>query len=182
MIKQWKKIHTYFLLGILLATFIVYGFSYFIIIDPLRSEVGTLDKKISMYENQYEKTVNQSEKKRSSEELSVVALQVPSERSPDDVLVNVQNIASNTNVTINYIESGNQSDNQAEIQQEEEESTELNENIYSLDATASKLSDINSFLAEMTESKRLMKLESINIQQDAEQAFLTVKFKTFYTG
>ncbi|MGP4108314.1 hypothetical protein [Virgibacillus sp. L01] len=182
MIKQWTKIHTYWLLGILLATFIIYGVCYFTVIDPLQSEVSTLDKKVSMYENQIEKTESQSKEKSPSEELSALALQVPRESSPDDVLLNVHTIASDTNVTINYIESSNQSANQAAVQQEEEESMKLNENIYSLDATGSKLSDINSFLSEMTESKRLMMIETIDLQQDAEQVFITVSFKTFYTG
>ncbi|MFB4166715.1 hypothetical protein [Virgibacillus sp. JSM 102003] len=181
MIKQWTKIHTYWLLGVLLATFIVYGVCYFTVIAPLQSKVSTLDKKVSMYENQFKKTESQS-KESPSEELSALALQVPRESSPDDVLLNLQTIASDTNVTIDYIESANQSANQAAVQQEEEEATELNENSYSLDATASKLSDINSFLAEMTDSKRLMIIESINLQQDAKQVYLTVSFKTFYTG
>ncbi len=182
MTKQWTKIHTYWLLGILLATLIVYGLCYFTIIDPLQSEVNTLDKKVSMYENQFEKRESQSKEKNPSEELSALALQVPRKSSPDDVLLNIQNIASDTNVTIDYIGSGNQSGNQAAVQQEEEKPMKLNENIYSLEASASKLSNINSFLSKMTESKRLMMIETINLQQDAEQVFITVSFKTFYTG
>ncbi|MBP1947781.1 hypothetical protein [Virgibacillus litoralis] len=177
MINHWTKKHSYTLIGVIVVTLIFYGISYFSIIKPMQSELDTMNKKVSMYENQITKTAI-SEDKPNDNEFASFALQVPAKKSPDDVLVNLENIASTANVTINYIESGI---NRPENQQEDEETKKLSENMYSLDATAANLDDINVFLFEMLESERLMIIDTINIQQDEDQVFLTISFKTFYT-
>ncbi|SEQ11195.1 hypothetical protein SAMN05216232_1584 [Virgibacillus subterraneus] len=177
MINQWTKKYTYALIGVIVATLIIYGISYFSIINPMQAEIDTMDMKVSMYENQITKSAISENKP--NEEFSSVSLQVPTEKSPDDVLVNLENIASTANVTINYIGSNI---NVSEIQQEDEETKKLSENIYSLDATAANLGDINVFLSKVLESERLMIIDTINIQQDEDQVFLTISFKTYYTG
>ncbi|WP_164668379.1 hypothetical protein [Virgibacillus doumboii] len=174
MIKNWTKKHTYILVGVIIAALIVYGISYFRIINPMKAEVDSLAKQVSMYETQYEKIIDQSKENIPDDTLSSIELRVPSTKSPDNLLINIQNIASSSNLTINHLK-------EVERQQEQEESSsKINETTYKLDATSSKLKDMNAFLEGIVESDRLMIIDTVHVQQDADQVFLTITFKIYF--
>lgn len=179
MIEQWTKIHTYSFAGIIVALLVIYIISYLSIIKPIQADVESLNKEVSRYEAQYEKIVNQSDNNTIDEQLSSVALQLPTEKSPDTVLVNIQNIAEFSNVTIDYIESGIQVKNQ---QVEEESSSDINKTMYLIDASTSSTANINIFLDKIRRSERLLYIDTINIRQEADQVYLTITIQTYYTG
>ncbi|MEC5421941.1 hypothetical protein QGM71_00345 [Virgibacillus sp. C22-A2] len=181
MIKQWNKKYLLISGGIIITVLLIYGISYFNIVKPMQDEAKALSKEADMYEGQYNKVTGESANEVEDKSLEDAALNVPNEKSPDNVLVNLQKLANSANVTIEYIESIVQGVD--EDQQEDEDSLSvIKESMYSLDVTAANLDEATTFLIKMLNSERMIVIDTMNIQQSEEQVFLSITFTTFYAG
>lgn len=177
MIKHWTKIHTYIAIGIVVAILLIYGISYLNLIKPLQAETKTIETEIAMYEKQLQNVKNGMEEV--SNELKNTAAKIPESKSTDTILTEMQEIALNANVSIEYIGA----DEEVMIQKEaEEESSIINENNYTLDVTATNLNAIHTFLDEITKSERLMRVDALNIEQSESDVYITITFTAFHSG
>lgn len=179
MIRHWNKRYVLLISGIFISVLLIYGISYLYIIKPMEAEADILTSEAAMYEKQYEKITNQSGEAVDNQELASVGLLVPDQKSPDDVLLNLQKLAGSSNVTIDYIQSIILDKS---LQEEEGSSAALNQSVYFLEASANSLNDVNAFLEKILKSDRLMIIETVDVQTDGEQVYLTITFTAFYLG
>ncbi|WP_068674670.1 type 4a pilus biogenesis protein PilO [Oceanobacillus sp. Castelsardo] len=176
MIKNWPKKRTYILVAVIAAVFAIYGISYFTIIKPLKVDKEALATEVSMYENQLDKLQNQTTEDLDDELLRVADF-VPNEPSPDSMLININNIASSANVNIDNIASSSELEGD-----HDEEDTNLQERSYALDVEGRNLKDINSFMDKVITSDRLMRIDTVNIEQTDTDVYLTLTVTIFYKG
>lgn len=177
--KQWNKTYVWLIGGILVSVLLIYGISYLYMIKPMKAEADMLSSEAAVYEKQYEKVTDQPGEEAENQELASVGLMVPNQKSPDDVLLNLQKVASSANVTIESIQSVMQEES---LQEEENPTKSMNESVYLVDASSKSLNDINTFLEGVLKSDRLMIIDAMNVQQDGEQVYLTITFNAFYSG
>ncbi|RKQ29892.1 hypothetical protein [Oceanobacillus halophilus] len=178
MIKNWSKKLTYLLIGVILSILIIYGISYLSIIKPLQAEKSAINQQVSMYEKQLDSVSNQTTESL-DDDLIEVAEKVPKQPYPDEVIRDIRQISSSTNVVIDYLAS---SESSGPGDGEEEESSSILEKSYTLDATATNVEDLNDFMNQLITQERLMTIDTISLQQAENDVFLTISFTTFYTG
>lgn len=173
--KIWTKKYTILLAAVIIAVFLIYGVSYFYVIKPLKDEKGDLDRQVSTYETQYERITNESAGGSIDEELEDVAVKLPNQKAPDNVLTTLQELADASNVTITYVESV--------IENEDAEADGkrdvMNSHPYSLDASAENLADMNQFLEAMRASERLLIIDTLYIDQSGDLVDLSITFRVF---
>ncbi|WP_156291456.1 type 4a pilus biogenesis protein PilO [Oceanobacillus salinisoli] len=174
MLKNWTKTYTYLLFAVIIVA-AIYGISYFSIIKPLQIKTVSLENEVSMYEKQLDSTQNQSDD--SEEDANELTGKVPSNKATDNVLISLEQMAQNTNVTIHLVESA-----KADVLEEDSGDTVIQENNYSLEVTAASLSDMNQFMDHLLENERLIRIDSMNIQQADNEASLNITFTVFYNG
>ncbi|MFC4022545.1 type 4a pilus biogenesis protein PilO [Oceanobacillus longus] len=178
MIKHWGKIHTYIAVGLFVAILVIYGISYLNVIKPLNAEMDSLAKEVSIYDKQLDKLTNEEETDVSAD-LSEVSRKVPNSKSINNVLIELQEIATRADVSIDYIGA----DEELTVQTDEkEESSVLDESSYTLDATATNLGEIDTFLDGVTNSNRLIRIDTINLQHSESDVYLTITFTAFHAG
>ncbi|MGJ9457198.1 hypothetical protein [Oceanobacillus sp. CF4.6] len=178
MIKHWGKIHTYIAVGLFAAILVIYGISYLNVIKPLNAEMDSLAKEVSMYEKQLDKLTNEEEADVSAD-LSEVARKVPNSKSVNIVLTELQEIAAHADVSIDYIGAGGEIN---VVTGEEVDNPIIDESIYTLDATATNLGAINSFIDGVITSNRLIRIDTMNIQHAKTDVYLTITFTAFHAG
>ncbi|WP_087971906.1 hypothetical protein [Oceanobacillus rekensis] len=178
MIKHWNQNHTYIAIGIVVAILLIYGITYLNLIKPLQAETKAIETEISMYEKQLQNIKNGMEEEVSDDLKNTVA-KIPESKSTDTILTEMQEIAVNANVSIEYIGVSGE----ITVQQEgEEESSIIKENSYTLDATAADLDAIHIFLDGVKKSERLLRLDAINMEQSESDIYLTITFTAFHAG
>ncbi|WP_096269677.1 hypothetical protein [Paucisalibacillus globulus] len=178
--NKWTKTHTYFLIGVVIAVVAIYVICFFMIIRPLQVEMNNVEQQLDMVEKRYETINNQSEQEELDEDLENVMLKVPYGESPDQVLSNLQVLASNANVQITSISSvGSEMDKEPN---EEDEAVKVNRTGYSLEVQGDSLEDVNEFLDSILESERLMVMDTLLISQDEQSVAVSVTMTTFYSG
>jgi hypothetical protein len=176
MIKNWTKKQTYILVVIIAAVLAIYGISYFTIIKPLKADTEVLVKEVTMYEKQLDQLENQT-LEGLDEELLRVAELVPHEPSPDSMLINVNKIARSTKVKIDHIASLVES----KIDHEEE-GKNVQEKSYTLEAIGGNLKDVNSFMDKIITGDRLIRIDTVNVEQTNTNVYLTLTITLFYNG
>ncbi|WP_100012098.1 hypothetical protein [Lentibacillus sediminis] len=173
---RWtKKNYIHLALGTVASLIIIYAICYYSLLSPLIAEVTTAEEQISQLEQQAEMAMEGADASEETE-LTEAQLKVPATKSPETVLINLEQLAESAGVTIEYL--GAMELEAAE--KEEEESTSLETTSYTMDASAGNLSDINRFLESITASERLMLIDTLDVQQTESDAFATVTLRTFY--
>ncbi|AIF45375.1 hypothetical protein [Virgibacillus sp. SK37] len=176
--KEWTKTHTYIALGIVAAVIMIYIISFFALIKPAQEEVQTEAQKVSMYEKQLQKADSQANNNSElTEEERSLHLLVPPAKSPDDVLRKLQQAATAAKVTIEYV--GTEGQEQLENKDGNEQTNGLPQERYVVDVYAEKLNDIHYFLDEIQKSERLITIDTLSIQQTAEQVTASLQIKTY---
>jgi predicted membrane protein len=178
--NKWAKTHTYLLIGVVLAIVAIYISCFFMIIRPLQTEMNSVEQQLDMFEKRYETITNQSEQEELDEDLANVILKVPSEESPDNVLSNLQVLASNANVQITSISSAGSE--MGTDTNEDEEAVKVNRTRYSLEIQGDSLDVVNEFLDSVLESERLMVMDTMSISQDEQSVTVSLTMTTFYSG
>lgn len=175
--KEWTKNHTYITLGIVAAVIMIYIISFITLIKPAQEEVRTEVQKVSMYEKQLQKLDSQANSKNElTEEGKALNLLVPPKKSPDDVLRKLQQAATLAKVTIEYVGT----EGQEQLEKGKDEQTEsLPQEQYVIDVYAGKLNDIHHFLDGIQKSERLITIDTLSIQQTADQATASLQIKTY---
>lgn len=176
MIRHWTKVYTLVLIAILIASLIIYVIFFIYIIKPLQTQADTLNSEVVLYEKQAESLANKTNETLLDEELSTTRLKLPGEKTPNNVLRNLQQIANVTGVTISYIESD------VTKQGEEEKESEINSTTYLLEVDAKNLTMMNNFLDEIVESERLFLVDTLILNQTGDSVYVTVTFSGYHTN
>ncbi|WP_249870876.1 hypothetical protein [Oceanobacillus saliphilus] len=178
MIKQWDKHHTYIAIGIVAAILLIYGIAYLYVIKPLQADVEAKQTEISMYENQLDQLSN-GPAEEVHVELAEVASKIPNSKAADLLLIELHEIAEEYRVSIDYIAANGMI---AVENAETEEGSLMNETTYTMDVTGQSLYSMNGFLDGLTEGERLIRIDTINLQQTETDSYLTVTFTVFHAG
>ncbi|WP_163971630.1 hypothetical protein [Oceanobacillus halotolerans] len=173
--KQWAKKHTILLIAVIGSCFIIYGISYWNIIKPLNTELDRLEQEVSMFETQYNRLTSTGGEDTLTGELEEVATLVPMQKSPDNILVVLRQLAESSDINLTYIgELGNQNETEDDGEREN-----LQSHDYTLDASAGDLAAINTFLGEIQQSERFMIIDTMYISQTEDAVDLSVTFRAF---
>ncbi|WP_010651148.1 hypothetical protein [Oceanobacillus massiliensis] len=177
--KHWTKTHTFLVFGMVIVIFLIYGICYLSILKPLHAEQKSMEKEISMYEGNLESIIDGKENDI-SETVNGVGSEVLDMASPEEVLTELQAMASGAGVSIDYIGT----DLEAAVQQPEGQDKDslLNETSYRMDATSGDLQAIDQFLDGLSETVHSLRVDSINLQQEDSEIFLELTFTAFYAG
>lgn len=176
MIKRWSKRETVILIGLLLAALIVYGITYLNVIKPMYDKSNALEKEAGMYEKQYNKMVERSGDQSDDPENETAPVKIPKQKSVDDILLNLQNIAKSSKVSVDLLTS-------AGLNGDEDESTVpdgVSSSTYSLEATAKNPANMNAFLQAMENSERLLTMDAMTWNKNGGSVTLDLTFTAYY--
>ncbi|WP_099158756.1 hypothetical protein [Virgibacillus ndiopensis] len=176
MIKDWSKKHTFILVGLIVAGFIVYGISYVVIINPLKAELNAVEKQEDMYDKQLNKLEEQLNRNLEQDDKNIT-VQLPKQKAPDNTLRHIQKLATSSNVMILSLQFVG-----LEGQSEKDLPVGVNSDNYSLEATANNLDEMNTFLIAMQNSENLLTIDTINLDKNKNDINLTVTYTTYYTA
>jgi hypothetical protein len=174
---KWTRQHTYIVIGVVLSSIVIYAICFFTIIKPLQIEENAVEQQLDMFERRYETITNQSKKEEIDEDLADVMVKVPMDKSPDNVLANLQTLAADADVEITSISS---SSNEMDTENKEEES-QVNRAIYSLEVVGDNIDVVNVFLDSVLESDRLMVIDTLSLFQDDQSVSVSLTITTFYS-
>nr|WP_246187539.1 type 4a pilus biogenesis protein PilO [Ornithinibacillus caprae] len=125
-----------------------------------------------MFEEQYEAIINRPNEETENDEFSRVTKKIPNEKSPDDVIYNLQHTADAAEVSISSISSLSRG--------EEEEESSLRANHYALEIVGKNLDHVNEYLDSIMDSERLITIDTLDVQQSEESVSLSITITTYY--
>lgn len=180
MIKLWTRNKTLILIIIILSLIGIYFISSIYVISPLKTEAKNVESEASVHTAQIKKLENHEESVE-FDDLGEVILQMPDNKSPDDVLSTIQKVSKEAKVTVEGIRSTGSNE---EISQEVEEvgSTFSIQDSYSLEISADKLANINAFLDQIIVTDRLLTIDTLLIEQSGSESTAEITFSVYHTN
>lgn len=178
MIRPWTRNKTLILIITILSLAAIYFISSLYVISPLKTEAKNVESEVKVYKAQVEKIKNHETDAEHNNELNETILQIPDNKSSDDVLSTIQKISRETKVTVESISSLGST-----VESEEEEEPSFStRHLYSLEVTADKLNYINTFLDQLLLADRLLTIETLSVDQSMTDATASITFATYYTN
>ncbi|WP_042146366.1 hypothetical protein [Paucisalibacillus sp. EB02] len=173
---KWTRISTFILLGIILLNVALYGIGYLLLIKPLQEERNSVQQQLDLFESHFESSSN-SPDESDMKEFSNLMLEVPNKKVPDHVLLNLQELASATDVVITYIAS-----NGSESVEDTEDNNLVHTSGYAIDVTANNLGDANTFIDSILDLDLLIVIDSMFIDKNDDSVELNLMITTFYAN
>ncbi|MEN1968228.1 type 4a pilus biogenesis protein PilO [Lentibacillus sp. N15] len=171
--KWGRKQYVLLVTGVIGCIVLVYCLLYLRMVQPVKTELASLDQQVTMYERQT-KQLQKKENSNSPSDQPDVFDTIPTQTELDRLLLELQDMASSANITINHIQS---------VTEEENEAVDLPEGIravsYTLEASAQSLKQVNTFLQTIETCKRLVTIDSIHVDRNSDKPVLTLTFSIF---
>lgn len=175
MIKKWTRRHYMLLSAILLLSLLMYFIGYLYLLKPLTIEIKTNAKQADMYEKQLWQL---AENIKQTEDVTDITEKIPEKRALDQVLKALHDKATQTNVTVYWIES--LSTTEEDTSQPKEESSIVTEEKFTLEVTAPDRQNILTFLNAIEIIHPLMIVNELEIVDHKDDLTATITFTTYY--
>ncbi|WP_430784810.1 hypothetical protein VBD025_09450 [Virgibacillus flavescens] len=156
--------------AVVCTTIIIYLVAYSLVLKPMKSELTSTNKTIELFQSQVNKTTSST---NLSEDSGNAMDLIPSQPKPESVLLQLEKFASQSNTTIDSLES---------VPLDEETKTDEGpiEKHYSLDATAASLEDVNKFLESFKNSNRMFIVDELTVTKEKESILINVAFAVYH--
>lgn len=163
--------------SIFIVSISIYFISYFIVVKPMKDELAITNETIEMYQEQIDIMKNQSTDQINNKR--TVLASIPSTLQPDEILLQIEELTSNSSIKVNYLETINieKTPNPSELPEGIEKTT------FIMEAAASSLKDANTFLTAFKNSNRLFVIDKLTISKTEDNNFsLIITFSAFHTS
>ncbi len=141
----------------------------------MKADLEAAKKEVAMFEKQYEKIADQPTGDTVEGNQTTEELKIPFQKEPDNLLKNVQIMADEANVTIQLLQT---------VDTSNEEGNQLPSGVgsttFSLEAESNQLDQMNAFLTAIKGSKRLITINTLNLDKNANGVYLIVTLTTYY--
>ena len=180
---SWNKMHVFLLVLVMFISIGVYFGGYFYFISPVQSKVATVSEQLAIQEQIIANTDLSNTEVEDEQPTRSTNLQkkLPVEKNLDQLLLLLNQIENNTDVTIQQIISENTSLNKTMTKQLTNYSEEIESLPMQIQLSSKNQASLNTFLQELSNLERIVNIDVIQIGAIGEkQMESTIGLTAFY--